>query len=383
MQRPPDGPFDPARAASTGRHAWPEEVRASSSGPRHRTLRSAPLLEVSRCALDEIDWNALDSFADRVFGQRRQWLEFVAAFTGGEVVVAQLSRRGEVVGYFSGIRFHRCGVAILGSPFRGWTTPYMGFNLAPDVSRMEALASLEKFAFGELGCLHLEVTDRHFSIGDGAELGFAHRVVRTFITDLTQDEDRLLANMTSACRRAIRKAEKCGVIVEQAEPEGFAEQYYAQLEDVFAKQDLRPTYTVTRVQKLIEHVYPSGDLLLVRARDPEGRCIATGIFPGFNGLSYFWGNGSLREHQILRPNEALHWFAMRYWKERGMRQHDWAGANPYKAKYGVETYTMVALRRSRYAILQHARDLAEKLYYFPRQLRRRRYDEKVAEARGA
>lgn len=340
------------------------------------------MLDVHRPLLDDVDWDALDAFGDRVFSQRRHWLEFIASFTGGEVVVAQLHRRGEVVGYFSGIRFRRCGVAILGSPFRGWTTAYMGFNLAPGVSRIEALASLERFAFRELGCLHLEVTDRHFTIEDGAALGFAHRLVRTFVTDLSQDEDRLLANMSSACRRAIRKAEKSGVVVELAAPDGFAKEYDAQLQDVFAKQDLRPTYSHARVQTLIDHVYPSGDLLLARVRDPEGRCIATGIFPGFNAFSFFWGNGSLREHQILRPNEALHWFAMRYWKQRGMRQHDWGGANAYKAKYGVVPYTAVALRRSRYAMLQHARDLAERLYYFPRELRRRRYDAKVAGARG-
>ena len=340
------------------------------------------MLEVHRPSLDEIDWPALDAFGDRLFAQRRHWLEFVAAFTGGEVVVAQLHRRGEVLGYFSGIRFRRCGIPILGSPFRGWTTPYMGFNLAPGVSRIEALAAVERFAFRQLGCLHLEVTDRQFTIEDGIAHGYAHRLVRTFVTDLTQDEDRLLANMTSACRRAIRKAEKSGVAVEVADPGGFAEEYHAQLCDVFAKQGLRPTYSPARVQQLIDHVHPSGDLLLLRVRDPEGRCIATGIFPGFNTFSFFWGNASLREHQILRPNEAVHWFAMRHWKARGMRQHDWGGANPYKAKYGVVPYTTVALRRSRHALIQHARDLAEKLYYFPRELRRRRYDLKIAGARG-
>jgi hypothetical protein len=136
------------------------------------------------------------------------------------------------------------------------------------------------------------------------------------------------------------------------------------------------------VQKLIEHVHASGDLLLARVRDPDGRSIATGIFPGFGAFSFFWGNGSLREHQNLRPNEALHWFAMRYWKQRGMRWHDWGGANDYKAKYGVVPFTTVALRKSRYAALQYARDLAERLYYFPRDLRRRRYDDKIAGARG-
>jgi hypothetical protein len=340
------------------------------------------VLTVHRPPLAHIDWNALDAFGDRAFTQRRHWLEFVASFTRGEVVVAELHRKSELVGYFNGILFRRCGIPILASPFRGWTTPYMGFNLTPGTSRLEALASLERFAFRELGCLHLEVTDRHFTPEDAGTRGYAHRLVRSFLTDLSEDDDRLLANMTGACRRAIRKAEKSGVVVEPAAPDGFAEEYHAQLQDVFAKQALRPTYSSARVRKLIEHVHPSGDLLLARVRDPDGRIIATGLFPGFGSFSFFWGNGSLREHQILRPNEALHWFAMRYWKQRGMRWHDWGGANAYKAKYGVVPFTTLALRKSRYAVLQYARDLAEKLYYFPRDLRRRRYDAKVAGARG-
>jgi hypothetical protein len=368
------GPARPA-ATTAGPPSLPSRRSASRFGVK-------TVLTVHRPPLDAIDWDALDAFDDRFFAQRRHWLEFVASFTRGEVVVAELYRGAELIGYFNGILFRRCGVPILASPFRGWSTPYMGFNLAPGVSRTEALASIEKFAFGELGCLHLEVTDRHFTPEGARRHGYAHRVVRTLLTDLTQTEDRLLANMTSACRRAVRKAEKSGVTLELAAPEGFAEEYHAQLRDVFAKQALQPTYSSARVHKLIGHVYPSGDLLLARARGPDGRSIATGIFPGFGAFSFFWGNGSLREHQILRPNEALHWFAMRYWKQRGMQRHDWGGANAYKAKYGVVPFTTLALRKSRYAVLQYARDLAERLYYFPRDLRRRRYDAKLAGGRG-
>lgn len=338
------------------------------------------MFSLHRLPFDEVDWIALDGFADRLFSQRRHWLEFIASFTDGEIVVAQLEAGGHVVGYFSGILFRRCGVPILGSPFRGWTTAHMGFNLAPGVPRIEALKALERFAFRDLGCLHLEVTDRRLTAEDTAGLNLAHRPVRSYLTDLSQSEDQLFANMTSACRRAIRKAEKSGVTVEAASPEGFAEEFYGQLEDVFAKQDMRPTYSCERVRKLIEHVHPSGDLLLARVRDPEGRSIATGIYPGYGALSLFYGNGSVREHQILRPNEALHWFAMRYWKSRGVGHHDWGGANAYKAKYGVVPFETLAFRKSRFKVIQYARDTAEKIYYYPRQLRRRRYDEKISAA---
>jgi hypothetical protein len=89
------------------------------------------VLEFHRIPFDQVDWQLLDSYADRVVMQRRGWLEFVQAITGGEIVIAQIEQDGQTAGFFSGILFRRCGVPILGSPFRGWTTAYMGFQPPP------------------------------------------------------------------------------------------------------------------------------------------------------------------------------------------------------------------------------------------------------------
>src|SRR5947209_17520822 len=84
--------------------------------------------------------------------------------------------------------------------------------------------------------------------------------------------------MTSACRRNIRKAERNAVIVEEADSPDFADDYHAQLRDVFAKQGLVPTYGVDRARALVSCVHPAGRVFLLRARNPAGRCIATGTF---------------------------------------------------------------------------------------------------------
>lgn len=335
------------------------------------------MLTLERMPLDEIDWQTLDAFADRQFHQRRHWLEFVAAFTGGEVVVAEISDGGQAVGYFSGILFRKFGIPILGSPFRGWTTAYLGFNMEPGVSRAAALQALEAFAFRKLGAWHLEVTDRHITHEEGVELGFVPRTYEGYLTELDRSEDEIFANMSSACRRAIRKSKKEGVTVEEADPEGFAIEYYEQLKDVFAKQEMTPTYSFDRVKKLIEFIHPSGDLLLARVRNRDGLCIATGIYPGFGKMTLFWGNGSLRAHQNVRPNEALHWFAMQHWKTRGVTEFDWGGAASYKAKYGVQEFTVPAFRKSRSKSIQYARDLAERAYYYPRWIKRRRHVKRI------
>ena len=182
------------------------------------------------------------------------------------------------------------------------------------VSRIDALQALRRFAFEELGCVHLEILDRHLTMADIATLDVDVTVEPTFVTPLKQSEEEIFAGMKSACRRCIRKGERNGLVIEEASPEGFAAEYHEQLVDVFAKQKLTPPYTSEYVQTLIDKVHPTGDALLLRAMTQDGERIASAIYFGHRDHSLFWGNGSFREHQIFRPNEALHWYALKYWK---------------------------------------------------------------------
>jgi len=107
-----------------------------------------------------------------------------------------------------------------------------------------------------------------------------------------------------SCRYCIRKAAKLGLIIEEARDEHFADEYYRQLCDVFAKQSLVPTYNKERIQALIRHLLPTGNLLLLRAREPNGRCIATSIFMGMHEFAYFWGNASVASRPALLPQRG-------------------------------------------------------------------------------
>jgi hypothetical protein len=308
------------------------------------------------------NWKLLDSFGDRTVFQTRAWLEFIAESQGAAPIVAEVRDGSDVVGYFSGLTFSKFGMKVLGGSFPGWTTPYIGFNLKPGVSRRAALEALEKFAWDELKCLHLEVSDPHFTFEDGEGLGFTAEHYGSYRTDLTKPEEELFNGMDSACRRCVRKAEKSGVVIEEAHDLAFADEYYEQLKDVFAKQGLVPTYSVERVRSLLKHVEPSGNVLLVRARDAAGKCIASGIFPGYNKIAEFWGNASFRAYQNLRPNEAIHWYAMRYWKRRGAAIYDWGGEGSYKEKYGCTAHRVPWFTKSRYQIIGALRNEARNMF---------------------
>lgn len=323
--------------------------------------RSAPLT-LERLDAGDCDWEAMDGLEDRVVFQTREWLEYLAATQGAEPVICRVARRDEAVGYFTGAIVRRYGIRILGSPFPGWTTAYMGFNLREGESRREAVRALMSYAFGPLRCLHLELRDRELDEADARSLGATVDRFYSFEIDLRATEDELLARMSSACRRCIRKAERSGVTVEPASDMGFADDYHAQLEDVFAKQGLRPTYGVERVRALMEHLLPAGRLLALRARAPDGRCVATALYPALGRSMHFWGGASWRGDQILRPNEAIFWYAMRYWKSRGVETFDMGGGGEYKRKYGGCDLTVPHVIRSRVPGLMPLRTVAERFY---------------------
>ncbi|GAA0909298.1 hypothetical protein GCM10009559_79150 [Pseudonocardia zijingensis] len=306
---------------------------------------------------DRAEIDRMDAFPDRVLFQSPVWLDFLARTQRGTPVVARVHADGEHVGYFTGLVVRRFGVRILGSPLPGWTTEYMGFNLAPGVDRRAAATALADFAFGPLRCHHLELKDRELTT-DLTGLGFASSPTLTFVVDLSGEEGDVFGRMSSPCRRAVRKAVKNRVTVEETTDLGFAHEYYGQLRQVFARQGLVPTYPVERVRELIRCLAPEGRILCLRAIAPDGRCIATAIFPADHGAAYFWGGASLRNDQILRPNELLFWHAMRYWRQRGTGLMDLGGGGDYKRRYGAHELWIPAYRRSRYALLPVLREAA-------------------------
>ena len=260
------------------------------------------MVQFKRLALEQVKWEDLDCFCDRTVFETLPWLRFIEKTQSAKPVVAAIERSGELIGYFTGLIVEKFGVKILGSPFKGWTTGYMGFNLLPENNRRDVLKAFPSFVFDQLKCHYFEIVDRYISEEDYLGLGYTLSFMGGLEIDLTLSEEELFANMKSACRRCIRKAKKNGVYIEEARDIGFADDYYDQLTDVFANKSLVPTYPKTRVQELITHLLPTGNLLLLRAKSKDGLCIGTGIFPALNDIMVFWGGASWREHQILRPN---------------------------------------------------------------------------------
>ena len=323
------------------------------------------MLRLQRAEPTPALWADRATYPDRLIFHTPEWLRFVAETQHAKPVLATVHDDDRIVGHFTGLLTRRFGLRILGSPMAGWTTSYLGFLLEEGISRRDAMRALMPFAFRDLGCAHLEIRDRFAAESDLGGLGLRWASAPTAVIDLTPTEDALFGAMASACRRNIRKAQKSGVVIEEVTGDpSFADDFYDQLCDVFAKQNLVPTYSVERVRALIRNLEPAGNVLLLRARDADGTCVATAVLPWYHRTMYFWGGASYRPHQHLRPNEAIIWHAMRFAKERGVTEFDFVGGNAYKSKYGTSEVAVPWARRSRSPLVAGLRDAAKEGYAF-------------------
>jgi CelD/BcsL family acetyltransferase involved in cellulose biosynthesis len=318
----------------------------------------AIMLKFEHIHLKSAEWaSLLAQFQDRTLCQSSAWLAFLEETQKGEIVIAVLREGNAVLGYFAGLLIHRCGIRILGSPFPGWTSSYMGLVLEPEVPRADTLEALQRFAFRDLKCLHFEFMDRHLS-GDDIRKRYLFGNYKGFEVDLSLDEENIFKNMSAACRRCVRHAIRSGIFVQAAHDAGFVDDYYSQLIDVFAKQRLVPTYNKERVAALIRHLQPTGNLLLLRAIDSDGRCIATAISLAMNNRAELWGAASWRNSQYQRPNELIFWKMFSYWKQRSINVIDLGGSGEYKRKFGSYEISVPWVKVSRYPLLPLLRNSA-------------------------
>jgi lipid II:glycine glycyltransferase (peptidoglycan interpeptide bridge formation enzyme) len=229
--------------------------------------------------------------------------------------------------------------------------------------------------------------DRFAERADGEANGFETKSVQQFQVSLEGSESDILSAMKKkSCQAAIRRANRFEVTVEEAAVPKFPHEYYGQLEHVYTRQGLKPAYDERRVESLVRHLQGTGMLLLLRARTREGKCIATGVFPAWKDTAYYWGGASIREYPQRYANEAIQWYAMRYWKARGVRWYDMGGTpkgfGNFKRKFGGQEFTVHWFRKSKYSAVGRLRDLARSGYYAMRKARRRWIATRTANGNG-
>lgn len=145
----------------------------------------------------------------------------------------------------------------------------------------------------------------------------------TVVTDLTPDEDGLLAGMKPKWRYNIRLAERNGVCV-RAGVEADLPAFYA----MYAETGARDGFLVRPFgyYQAIWAAFISQGMAHLLLAEVEGQPVAGLILFRFGPTAwYFYGASTARRRELM-PNHALQWAALRWAKASGCTRYDWWGA---------------------------------------------------------
>ena len=282
------------------------------------------------------DWNfRIGKYDSKTIYHTNEWLEFIAESQGLSKVVYEIFLDKEVVGYLPGFIIKKGLIKIFGSPFPGWTTPYMGPLINKTVPQELLFKQIKKLMQKE-GYVYAEFCNRVLDVEIAEKVGFVLEKNITYISEIMHEPEAILASYSRSARKSVRRAIRNGLVVETTTNiEKFIEIYYLQLQEVFLKSNMLPTYSKERVKLLIKKLLPSNKILLTWVKFNE-KVIACRIDMIEGVWMNSFGSSSSREFLKLNPNELARYHVMCIGAERGIKHYDMSGGGKYKSKFGSE-----------------------------------------------
>jgi CelD/BcsL family acetyltransferase involved in cellulose biosynthesis len=273
-------------------------------------------------------------YETRQLFHQRAWLDYLAATRALRVHFWAIRQGGRTVGFFCGGILRKGPFKILGSPLKGWGTNFMGPVADRDLDgqaflkAVDDLARRERLAVVEMESPFLE--DRAFEAYD-----YEPADQQTYVVDLARAEPaKIWERIDLKSRQKIRKAQRLGASVHEATGGDFAAEFYDQFVEVLARKTLSPPYGPECAPVLLERLGRVGMVYGLEIKDPDGRSIATGIFPHDDRTVYYWGGASRLSGWRYSPNDLLQWAAMEAACVRGIRVYNMCGYGYFKSKFG-------------------------------------------------
>ena len=165
-----------------------------------------------------------------------------------------------------------------------------------------------------------------------AEPGIADHRPRTIWIDLGVGADKLWSNLKGSRRTGVKRAEKSGVVVEQAVDDRTIEAFHRMCLQISALKSFKFDASASLIRRLIR-AEPKGGVTahLFVARHEGGLCAGALILRCGRSIHYMWA-GTDRAYSALCPGEALQWAIMQWAVSAGCTRYDLEGideaANP-------------------------------------------------------
>jgi hypothetical protein len=315
---------------------------------------------------DQIDEQKFYDFDTKTVYTTKEWLRFIErTHLNVKVKVLEVYEHDQFVGYFTGAVVTIAKLfRILGSPFNGWNTPCMGFDLYDPHKAINILPHVVRYFQTRYHCIYAQIYNMYFVKEELAQHGFKVQRSNGFQTDLSLSEQEIFAKFNRGTKANVKRFERMGCRVEEDYSQEFVDIYWDQLVDIFGKQGLTPSYDKKRVEVMIDELRKKERILCIKAVTPEGLCPATLIQVGYGYLTTTVGCPSfLKYRNEYRPNEALIWYAIKHWKGKEAKIFDYGGGGEYKKKYGGAAIEYHTSYFSRMPGLFMFKELANKAYW--------------------
>lgn len=326
-------------------------------------------------------WDELTAaFPGRELFHRKVWLDYLRDSRGVDIRYWAIRNGEERIGYFCGGILRKGPFKILGSPLKGWGTNFLGpvhderFDQEEFLKALDDLAGLESIAM-------IELESQGFAESVMENAGYHAVVQPTYVVELTPgDGDVMWKRIDLKSRQKIRKAKRSGLAVEETDDPGMVDEFFDEFLEVLARKNLFPPYDRRCPRLLFDHLMPQNQLFALRIREPNGRIIATGLFPHDEKTVYFWGGASRMDAWQHSPNDLLQWTVMEMAAAKGLTVYNMCGYGYFKSKFGGD---LLQLKRWHKFYSRSAR-WARKGYevYFKNRIRLRGWWENVARRRG-
>jgi len=170
------------------------------------------------------------------------------------------------------------------------------------------------------------------------ENGFVFEDHLNFLIDLTRPTEVLWKNIRSNAQRNIRKAQKSGVTIEEAQTPEDVEAAYTILQDVYHRIRV-PLPDPTLFRAAFDTLHPKGMMRILFAR-LNGVNIAALTLLIYKGNILYWYTGPLREYAEYRAGDLLVWSALEVGKQYGCHTFDFGGGGKPNEEYGVRDFKL-------------------------------------------
>jgi hypothetical protein len=246
------------------------------------------------------------------------WLSAATTAVKSEQMPVQISEAGRVVGMIPGFAAGLGPAKMWGSPLKGMMTSYLGPIGTEIPVEREALLDLTRSASAFLRRRHryvyTRVTLRNSPSEGKPDLGpsWEQQRPKSYRLDLSEGEEAVWNNLTSDCRRNIRKAKKQEVEVTSLED---PDVFYRMLEETLRRHGATSPHPSRFFHALFEEL---GPLLKPRAAVYQDQVIAAGLFLSDGRELHYLSGASDPAFGSFPTSYALHWNAITDAIEQGV-----------------------------------------------------------------